>query len=165
MFHKILLLSDGLPWFSTHIIDDIYILPHKKIMNLHTVHDRAVNNSLISLMYIRMCCRYITVKLNTANRKDGRARFCTATHRFPRRKAPPSLFQNSFSLRENAPWKRKRSAKRKVISYSEKWRSSEGFSGKARKTMIFAFGEQAFCAARMLSSRLSSLSSRHSTKE
>ena len=125
MFHKILPLSDGLPWFSTYIIDYIYILPHKKIMNLHTVHDRAVNNSLISLMYIRMCYRYITVKLNTANRKDGRARFCTATHRFPRRKAPPSLFQNAFSLRENAPWKRKRSAKRKVISYSEKWRSSD----------------------------------------
>ena len=65
-------------------------------MNLHTVHDRAVNNSLISLMYIRMCYRYITVKLNIANRKDDRTRFCTATHRFPRRKAPPSLFQNSF---------------------------------------------------------------------
>ena len=67
-------------------------------------------------------------------------------------------------LRENALWKRKRSAKRKVISYSEKWRSSEGFSGKARKTMIFAFGERKLCAARMLSSRPSSLSSRHSPK-
>ena len=49
---------------------------------------------------------------------------------------------NSFSLYENAPWKRKSCTRRKVISYSEKWRGSEGFSVKARKTMIFVFGGQ-----------------------